>query len=272
MTADGLINIKTKAAEAKLALWGATLLSFRPQNETHDVLWLGARNKFDGEHAIRGGVPISWPRFAEEELNNHLPRHGFARVSEWRVVALSADENKAEMELILSSQPQYNLAVTAKLTLKIGEVLEYYLETTNNSDTPFEFSEALHAYFNISSLANVTIKGLKGQKYKNSLTGNSGALTDDINIAAEFDSIFLRHAGAVEIEDRGFNRVISIEKIGSQTTVVWNPYKDLAEMAENQHKTFVCVEPSNVGDYHVKLAPHTTHQIGMKIKVKKLNK
>lgn len=272
MTDNGLINISNQAAVAKLALWGATLLSFRPQTEAHDVLWMGARNKFDGEHAIRGGVPISWPRFAEEELNNHLPRHGFARVSEWRVVGLSADENKAEMELILNSQPQYNLAVTAKLTLKIGEVLEYYLETTNNSDEIFEFSEALHAYFNISSLANVTIKGLKGQNYKNSLTGKKGALTDDINIAAEFDSIFLGHTGAVEIEDRGFNRIICIEKFGSQTTVVWNPYKDLAEMSVNQHKTFVCVEPSNVGDYHIKLAPYTTHKIGMKIKVKKLNK
>ena len=272
MTTDGFINISNFKAEAKLALWGATLLSFRPQNEPHDVLWLGARNKFDGVHAIRGGVPISWPRFAEEELNNHLPRHGFARVSEWRVVGLSADENKAETELILNSQPQYNLAVTAKLTLKIGEVLEYYLETTNNSDEIFEFSEALHAYFNVSSLADVTIKGLKGQNYKNSLTGKNGALTDDIKIAAEFDSIFLGHTGAVEIEDRGFNRVIEIEKIGSQTTVVWNPYKDLAEMAENQHKTFVCVEPSNVGDYHIKLAPHTAHKIGMKVKVKKLNK
>ena len=101
---------------------------------------------------------------------------------------------------------------------------------------------------------------------------HNGVLTEDIKIAAVFDSIFLGHTGAVEIEDRGFNRVIEIEKIGSQTTVVWNPYKDLAEMAENQHKTFVCVEPSNEGNYNIKLAPHTAHKIGMKVKVKKLNK
>lgn len=263
-------TVCNSAAECQLALWGATLLSFRPRGEAHDVFWQGARNLFDGKHAIRGGVPISWPRFAEEQLNDNFPRHGFARVSEWKITNITADNHQATIVSDLLPDEKYNLKVSAKLTIKIAETLEYYLDTSNNGDEVFEFSEALHAYFNVSSLENAVIKGLKGQQYKNSLTGNVNVLENDLKISGEFDSIFTGHTGIVEIEDYGYNRIISIEKIGSQTTVVWNPYKDLAEMSENQYKTFVCVEPSNTGDYHVRLAPHCTHRIGMKISVKKL--
>ena len=154
--------------------------------------------------------------------------------------------------------------------IKITDKLEYRLETTNDGDQPFEFSEALHAYFNVSSVDNVKIKGLAGHDCKNSLDGNSYTLKGDLTIRGEFDSAFTNHKGTVEIEDSAFNRVISIEKSNSNTTVVWNPDKDLAEMSKGQYKNFVCVEPSNQGDAFVRLNPKEKHEIAMTIRTRKL--
>lgn len=270
MDNEKFIKWQNKSSTGKLALWGATLLSYCPRGETQDIFWLGERNKFDGLQAIRGGIPVCWPRFAAEKLNDNLPRHGFARISDWKISALTQDENKLEAELILPPDERYQLDITAKLRIKVTDTLEYCLETTNNGDEIFEFSEALHCYFNVSSLDNVILKGLQGHLYKSSLDGSVQILTDDLRINGEFDAAFLNHTGKVEIVDQGYKRVIAIEKSGSQTTVVWNPAKDLAEMGEGQYQKFVCVEPANQGDYFVRLQPHATHRLTMKISCRSL--
>lgn len=266
----GIISLSNKTAECKISLFGGNLVSYRPKSEEHDVFWLGDCNRFDNIQAIRGGIPVCWPRFAEEERNNNLPRHGFARLSDWKLKNVSVDENKIEAVLSLVPEAKYNVNASAALFIKITDKLEYSLETINNSDDVFEFSEALHAYFNISSLDNAEIKGLANHRYKNSLDGKIYTLEEDLKIRGEFDSIFLHQTEKVEIEDSGFNRVISIDKENSETTVVWNPAKDLAEMSDGQYKKFVCVEASNVGASFVCLKPKEKHLISMKIQVRKL--
>lgn len=266
----GLINLSNGLAECKISLFGANVVSYRPKNEDRDVFWLGDFNKFDNVQAIRGGVPVCWPRFAEEKLNGELPRHGFARLSNWTLKNVSVDESKMEAELSLIPDEKFKLNVTANLFIKITNKLEYCLETTNNGDEVFEFSEALHAYFNIGSLDDVEIKGLSGYSYKNSLDGKTYTLEENLKIKGEFDAAFQNHTNAVEIVDRSLNRIISIEKSGSNTTVVWNPNKDYVEMSEGQYKKFVCVEPANQGDLFVSLKPKEKHRISMTIQVIKI--
>ena len=82
---NGIITLRNGKAECRIALFGGNLLSYRPISEEQDIFWLGDLNKFDNIQAIRGGIPVCWPRFAAETLNNHLPRHGFARLSMWNI-------------------------------------------------------------------------------------------------------------------------------------------------------------------------------------------
>ena len=140
---NNLICLNNKLAECKISLFGGNILSYRPQTETNDVFWLGSLNKFDNIHAIRGGIPVCWPRFAEEELNNHFPRHGFARLSNWNLQNISVDENKIETKLSLIPDSKYNLDVYANLSIKITDKLEYSLETINNSNKEFKFSSKM---------------------------------------------------------------------------------------------------------------------------------
>lgn len=267
---DGIISLSNSLAECKISLFGANIVSYRPKNQEQDVFWLGDLNKFDNVQAVRGGVPVCWPRFAEEKLNGELPRHGFARLSTWTVKNIFVDDNKMEVELSLIPDEKFNLNLTANLLISITDKLEYTLETTNHGDEVFNFSEALHAYFNIGSLDDVEIQGLSNHNYKSSLDGKNYTLEEDLKIKGEFDSAFAHQQGAVEIVDAKLNRIISIEKNGSKTTVVWNPNKDLAEMSKGQYKQFVCVEPANQGDYFVSLQPKAKHKISMTVQVKSL--
>lgn len=265
---DGFIILSNQTAECKISLWSGNLISYRPKGEKEDVFWLGDFNKFDNVQAIRGGIPVCWPRFAEEKLNDNLPRHGFARLSDWFLKKVDIDDAKMEVELSLIPEAKYNVNMTAKLFIKITDKLEYSLETTNHGDEAFSFSEALHAYFNVGFLNDIEINGLDGYQYKNSLDGNIYTQDGTLKIEDEFDAAFLNHRGSVEIVDKVLNRVISIDKGGSNTTVVWNPNKDLAEMSEGQHKRFVCIEPANQGAAFVTLKPKEKHRITMIVKVK----
>ena len=146
----GIISLSNKTAECKISLFGGNLVSYRPKSEEHDVFWLGDCNRFDNIQAIRGGIPVCWPRFAEEERNNNLPRHGFARLSDWKLKNVLVDDYKIEAELSLVPAAKYNVNASAALFIKITDKLEYSLETINNGDDIFEFSEALLSLIHIS--------------------------------------------------------------------------------------------------------------------------
>lgn len=270
MRDKNFISLCNKQAECKISLWGGNLLSYRPLKEEKDVFWLGDLNKFDNVQAIRGGIPVCWPRFAEEKLNDNLPRHGYARLSTWALQNVKVEENKIEVELFLKPSAQYNQNMSARVLIKITDKLEYTLETTNHGDNELIFSEALHVYFNVSNIDNIEIKGLSGHRYKNSQDGKFYTLENDLRIDGEIDAIFQNQIHPVTIIDKAYKRSIVLEKQNSKTTVVWNPAKDLAEMSVGQYRNFVCVEPSNVGEYCIKLAPHQKHIIYTTISVQKL--
>lgn len=267
---SGFVKLSNELAECKISLWGGNIVSYHPKTEEYDVFWVGDLNKFDNVQAIRGGIPICWPRFAEEKLNDNLPRHGFARLSEWKLENINVDSTKIEVALSLLPDVKYNLNVEAKLWVKITDKLECSLETINNSDEEFKFSEALHAYFNVGNRNDVIIKGLKGHKYRSSLDGKIYTQDNDLRINKEFDAAFIDHTGEVELIDPILKRVVVLNKSGSKSTVVWNPNKDLAEMSKGQYKKFICVEPANQGDLFVALPPKEKHVMMMEVKVKNL--
>jgi len=66
----------------------------------------------------------------------------------------------------------------------------------------------------------------------------------------------------VFIEDAKLNRVIRVEKTGSDSTVVWNPWaakaRALPDFGDEEYRRMVCVESGNVGPNQVTLAPGAT--------------
>ena len=73
------------------------------------------------------------------------------------------------------------------------------------------------------------------------------------------------------IGDPGRSRRIRIEKQGSRSTVIWNPWgekaRNLGDFAERGHFGMVCVESGNAADDRVMLAPGVEHRLWVRYSV-----
>ena len=67
----------------------------------------------------------------------------------------------------------------------------------------------------------------------------------------------------VTIHDPLNQRTIVVEKTNSATTVVWNPWAEVAaklsDMADDAWPSFVCVETANTATDAITLQPGATH-------------
>jgi glucose-6-phosphate 1-epimerase len=68
-----------------------------------------------------------------------------------------------------------------------------------------------------------------------------------------------------------WKRRIVVEKSGSDSTVVWNPWVDktkgMSDMAPGDWKDMICVESANAADNAVHLAPGASHTLKTAIRV-----
>ena len=82
---------------------------------------------------------------------------------------------------------------------------------------------------------------------------------DSIRINSEVDRIYFDTTGVVEIHDPGLGRKIRVEKSGSASTVVWNPWiakaQQMSDFGNEEYKQMLCVESGNVVNNKVTLPP-----------------
>jgi glucose-6-phosphate 1-epimerase len=153
----------------------------------------------------------------------------------------------------------------AELTFTIGLKLTATLNVTNTSATPFTYGCALHTYFNLSAIDNLTIEGLEGTTYYNQLTGENGVQKEHyLQIKGPFTRHYLDTETPVVIADPIFRRRIKVDKSGSKVTTVWNPGEEasaqIIDLEDESYETFVCVEATNAFDYQISLAPGDSYK------------
>jgi glucose-6-phosphate 1-epimerase len=271
------IAVSTKNAAADVCLHGAQLLGFKPAGE-QEMLWLSEKSVFEKGKAIRGGIPLCFPWFGPHPTDKTKPQHGFARLQYWEVV--SVKETAGETVLIelglkesaasLQLWP-YSFLAIARFT--IGKSLEVQLTVTNTGKESFEYSDALHTYFNISNIDVIAVEGLQDATYYDAfgteLKTQHGQL---LYFNAETNRRYVNTTAGCIIHDKEYNRKISVAKTGSKVTVVWNPGEDttktMSDIKPDGYKNFVCVEPANAyaGIDIITLAPGQSHTLHTAIK------
>jgi glucose-6-phosphate 1-epimerase len=140
-------------------------------------------------------------------------------------------------------------------------------------DSPLTFEEALHAYYSVSDVRQIEVGGLGDTDYLDrahqAVRKHQAAGT--IRFAGETDQLHLNTQAAVTIFDPKWKRRIVIEKRGSNSTVVWNPWIEkaarLADFGDDEWPHMVCVEPANAAENAVTVAPGATHTMGMTVRV-----
>ncbi len=272
-------EIDNAHATASIAIQGAHIATFQPKGE-EPVIWLSPKAKFAPGKSIRGGVPICWPWFGPHATDSKLPGHGYARTVMWEVLetkALGDGSTFLRFGLIESdaTRAQWPHPSTVQLEVTVGKALRVELVTANTGKESFQLGEALHTYFHISDVAQMTIRGLENCEYLDKVKDFARFTQQNgIVIESEVDRVYVNTTADCVIEDKGLKRAIRIAKQGSKSTVVWNPWTEKAEkmgdFGPKLHRDMVCVESGNALENVITLAAGETHRLVAVYSVEKL--
>jgi glucose-6-phosphate 1-epimerase len=158
-------------------------------------------------------------------------------------------------------------ACAVEYLVTVNVALTAELMVMNRSGREFVFENCLHTYFAVGDIGAVIIKGLKGVDYLDQLEAfaRKTETNDAIRIASEVDRVYLDTQHAVEIQDASLRRTILVEKEGSSSTVVWNPWieksKAMQDFGDEEYQQMVCVESGNVALNKIHLAPGQTSRL-----------
>jgi glucose-6-phosphate 1-epimerase len=259
------LHVDNPHGHAEIYLHGAHVTAWQPAGQA-PVLWISSASQWNAAKPIRGGVPICFPWFGPHASDPSAPSHGFARLRDWTLVEArdgEQGETRVAFELTPSESPPaaWPHAFAATYRVSVGPSLTLALEVHNPGPEAFSFEEALHTYFAVRDVREVTVSIVEAGEYLDKVGGttmrNQGP--EPIRFVAETDRIYLNTQAACTIVDPGLGRSIEMEKRGSDATVVWNPWvakaRAMADFGDDEWPEMVCVETANVNVHAVTLAP-----------------
>jgi len=267
----GLTKLVVSGADscAEVYLQGAQVTHFQKSGGS-PVLFLSRQSKFIPGQPIRGGIPIVFPWFGARE---GFAMHGFARNHDWTLSRVTRTGEQFLIELEFSRPPQISDCpdFQARLSITVADRLELELSVQNLSDGIFEFEDCFHTYFTVGSIQRTSVYGLGGTEFLDKTDSFKRKLQheDPLRIDREVDRAYLNTRAPVVIEDGAGNRRITIEKSGSESTVVWNPWeqraRQMADFGDVEYLGMVCVESGNVAANKVRLPPGETSRLSIRI-------
>ncbi len=272
------LDISNCNASVKVAQNGAQIFGFDRVGEP-PVIWVSPEAIYKKGFPLRGGIPICWPWFGPHPEDEKKPQHGFARIMSWELEDFSDSDKGVTLSSFSLSESEDTLRLwpyrfRLTLSVEVSKALTIRLNTKNTDDRPFEITQALHAYFFVGDIQDVEIEGLDGHYYVDKVKGGEEARQDgSLFITSETDRIY-RHTGSCRLIDRRFGRVIVIDKKGSGSTVVWNPWQEkarqMADFPDDGFRNMVCIEAANVLEDRVRLEPGQEFTLEKRIEVDSL--
>jgi len=268
------IILNSPSSSAEVYLLGAHVTHYQPPGG-EPVLWMSEKSWFEVGKPIRGGVPVCFPWFSSPGPRPDSPHHGFARLVAWEVEATRRhDDGRVAVTLATAAddgtRQLWPFDFRARHTVTVGAELTMALEAQNGGGEPITITEALHSYFAVSDVRNVSIRGLGGAEYVDELTeGRTRQADEKITFAAETDRSYLDTEATCVLDDPGLGRRITVAKAGSASTVVWNPWAAKAarmeDFGDDEWPEMVCIETANVHGNAVTIPPGGSHVLEARI-------
>lgn len=247
---------------AIVALQGAQVLSWVTADGA-ERLYLSPRSVFDGNTAIRGGVPLCFPQFNQR---GPLVKHGFARNLPWRPVdegspASAGPHARAVLALDDSGQTRgwWPHGFAARLTVELRpDGLRIELAVQNTGSTAWDFTAALHSYLAVQDIARAQLTGLDGCARWDAVADVRGVQQGPVRFDGEYDSVFAAAPGPLQLQGAAGPALTVRQSASCGNTVVWNPgaalSARLADMPYDGYRHMLCVEAAAI-DQPVTLAP-----------------
>ena len=243
-----VVTHHASGATAMIHSLGATVLSFVDGMEKKERLFVSKLAQYNGNKAIRGGIPLCFPQFGPSSGTSTMPQHGFARLNYWQ---LQEDSIKDDEELgatatfvldyVKDVKPEtcgmdnaWNKETAAKdgtdckLLYEI-KVLPHELignlTIQNTGKSSFSYQVLYHSYFAVDAKVGVEITGLGGysisdrvkpdesgkvQSYDNPIV----IVSKDPATAPEVDRTYIHPDDHPVMEHVTINKTLAIEAAG----------------------------------------------------------
>jgi glucose-6-phosphate 1-epimerase len=250
-------EINNARAHATVSTYSGQLLSYRPKDRQEDLLFVSDKAYYEAGKAIKGGIPVCWPWFGPDPENRGRPAHGFVRNRQWQV---SGSESLADgsTKIILSitdneaTRALWPHPFRLDIEITVGDTLRVELVTHNTGNDSITISQALHSYFRVGDITRVSVLGLDGINYLDKANDSTHKTqAGPLTISAEVDRIYTDTTGELTIDDASLERKIAITSSGCSTTVVWNPWVEIAvsmaDLDDDDYLQMLCVETANAG-------------------------
>ncbi|MDW8261796.1 MAG: D-hexose-6-phosphate mutarotase [Phycisphaerales bacterium] len=265
------IVIHNPSASAEVYCLGATVTHYAPKGH-EPILFVSQKSHFQEGKAIRGGIPICWPWFGPKPDDPGAPQHGLVRSRLWQVDAIRPiDDLRTELQLSIRVGD-----LAASCFVRVGPELQVSLRSENLGTTTARLEEALHTYLRVGDSRQVRIEGLAGVDYIDKVAGQARKQQppEPVTFVAETDRVYLNTESPCVLIDPVLRRRITIDKSGSRSTVVWNPWIDksrtLTDFGDEEWQQMCCIETANVADNHLLLSAGQAHAISATIRVERL--
>lgn len=234
-------------ARAEIYLHGGHVTSWVPAGG-EERLFLSRTSEFSPQASIRGGVPVIFPQFGKE---GPLPRHGFVRRMEWKFLRAEAGAGCATAVFQVCDDEVTRRILphtfVAELAVTVGgQQLALALTVTNPGEAAFSFTGALHTYLSVAEMRDVSLLGLAGMPYLDTVGIRTGRVQqeEELLIRGEVDRIYYNAPHKLVLHEKG--RQLGIETDGFPDVVVWNPWVELgatlADLEPEGYRRMLCVE------------------------------
>jgi D-hexose-6-phosphate mutarotase len=265
-----VVEVRNYHSSAVISLHGAHVLSWIPKGQ-EEVIWVSDDAKFAPGKSVRGGIPICWPWFGAHESNKSFPAHGFARTVYWDVISTEALED-GDTRITFSTRPlpeneaMWPPQTTVQYQVTVGKKLHMELMTHNEGSENITIGQALHTYFKVGDIGKVLVHGLDDTVYLDKMENFARKHQHGpVVIDREVDRIYLDTITDCVIEDNTLKRNIVINKCGSHSTVVWNPWIETAnkmgDLGVDGYRKMLCVESCNAAEDVVDIPPGKAHHL-----------
>lgn len=234
-----------------VAEWGSQVVSWVAAGR--ERLYLSPLSRFDGQAAIRGGIPVCWPQFSGR---GPLPRHGWVRQSRWSLSRVDLDPGAPRLVFEIRPANTFPAAHTQPwaqdcrleldVTLAPGS-LSVCLAVFNQGIEALPFTGALHTYLSLDDADSATVSGwpmspaLEGW---DAVSQSVCRAEPQVALRGEIDRILPAAPGPLLLRDGA--RGVQIGQSGWEDTVLWNPGTQqcaaLADMPNGGERFMACVE------------------------------
>lgn len=272
------VHVATPEATATVYLQGAHLTAWQPAGEKPVIFTTRRPDGFAPGKPIRGGIPVVFPWFATDSKKDRIdghpgPSHGFARTEVWSLTKVRPLEKDLELTFFLgpsaTSKAMKFADIHLQLTMTIGRTLKLSLFAHNPNEEAVTFEQAFHTYFHVTDIHEAAVRGLEPTPFIDK-TDNfkvKAASGKPVVFHAKVDSVYLDTTATCILTDATAKRQVTNAKSGSRSTIAFNPYADMPDLAPWEYHEFVAVETANVDRNAITLPPDGTHTMEVTISV-----